>query len=129
MEKENIKKILNDAAADRNRQLSRWRYHIVKHPEEYDKYIELKEKLNNEKKELLQQMKEYLKNINKEKKLEYYKKYYEENKESIKKKAREYSREKYYPQHREQKILMAKAYQEKKKGELTEENIYFPKII
>ncbi len=50
MEKENIKKILNDAAADRNRQLSRWRYHIVKHPEEYDKYIELKEKLNNEKK-------------------------------------------------------------------------------
>ena len=39
MEKENIKKILNDAAADRNRQLSRWRYHILKHPEEYDKYI------------------------------------------------------------------------------------------
>ena len=57
------------------------------------------------------------------------KKYYEENKESIKKKAREYSREKYYPQHREQKILTAKAYQEKKKGVLTEENIYFPKII
>ena len=129
MEKENIKKILNDAAADMNRQLSRWRYHIVKHPEEYEKYIELKETLNHEKKELLQQMKEYIKNINKEKKLEYYKKYYEENKESIKKKAREYSREKYYPQHREQKILMAKAYQEKKKGELTEEKIYFPKII
>ena len=44
-------------------------------------------------------------------------------------KAREYSRVKYYPEHREQKIAKAKAYQEKKKGDLTEENIYFPKII
>ena len=69
------------------------------------------------------------KNINKEKYQNIIKNIMKKKKESIKKKAREYSREKYYPQHREQKILMAKAYQEKKKGELTEENIYFPKII
>ncbi len=67
MEKENIKKIMNDAAADRNRQLTRWRYHAAKHPEEYDEYIKLKEKLNNEKKELLQQMKEHITKISKEK--------------------------------------------------------------
>jgi hypothetical protein len=129
MEKENIKKILNDAAADRNRQLTRWRYHVAKHPEKYDEYIKLKEKLNNEKKELLQQMEEHIKKISKENKLKYFKKYYEENKENIKMKAREYSREKYYPKHREEKIAKVKANQEKKKGELTEENIYFPKII
>jgi hypothetical protein len=40
-----------------------------------------------------------------------------------------YSREKYYPKHREEKIAKVKANQEKKRGELTEENIYFPKII
>ena len=42
MEIENLKKILKDAAVDRNRQFSRWRYHIAKHPEEYNIYIELK---------------------------------------------------------------------------------------
>ena len=61
MEKENLKKILKDAAIDRNRQLSRWIYHIAKHPEEYNAYIELKDKLDQEKQELAKQMKEHIK--------------------------------------------------------------------
>ena len=125
MEKENLKKVLKDAAVDRNRQLSRWRYHIAKHPEEYNIYIELKERLDKEMQELNQQMKEHIKQINKEKKSEYFKKYYEQNKEIIQKKARDYAREKYYPMHREEKLASVKAYQAKKKNE---ENIFFPEI-
>ena len=125
MEKENLKKILKDAAIDRNRQLSRWRYHIAKHPEEYNAYIELKDKLDQEKQELTKQMKEHIKQINKEKQSEYYKKYYEQNKEIIKKKARDYSREKYYPKHREEKLASVEAYQVKRKDQ---EKICFPEI-
>ena len=115
MEIENLKKILKDAAVDRNRQFSRWRYHIAKHPEEYNIYIELKERLDKEIQELNKQMKEYIKQTNKEKNKEYFKKYYEQNKEIIQKKARDYAREKYYPMHREKKIESVKAYQAKKK--------------
>ena len=70
-------------------------------------------------------MKEHVKQINKEKQSEYYKKYYEQNKEIIKEKARDYSREKYYPKHREEKLASVKAYQAKRKDQ---ENIFFPEI-
>ena len=55
---------------------------------------------------------------------EYFKKYYEENKEIIKEKARIYSRDKYYPLHKEEKIKSVKKYQAKKRDQ---EYIFFPK--
>ena len=117
MEIENLKKILKDAAVDRNRQFSRWRYHIAKHPEEYNIYIELKERLDKEIQELNKQMKEYIKQTNKEKNKEYFKKYYEQNKEIIQKKARDYAREKYYPMHREKKNRKCESISSQKKNE------------
>jgi hypothetical protein len=125
MEKENLKKILSDACIERNRQLSRWRYHIAKHPEQYNEYVELQQKLKNEIEDLKAKLKEHTKIITKDKKSEYFKKYYEENKEIIKEKARIYSRDKYYPLHKEEKIKSVKAYQAKKKDQ---EYIFFPNL-
>ena len=71
-------------------------------------------------------MKEFRKQINKLTKSDYYKNYFEQNKEIMKEKARDYSRDTYYPQHREEKLNKVKAYQAKLKGELMEENIYSP---
>ena len=125
MEKEHLKKIISDACIERNRQLSRWRYHIAKHPEQYIEYVELQQKLKNEIEDLKAKLKEHTKIITKDKKLEYFKKYYEENKKNLKQKARDYSREKYYPLHKEEKIKAVKAYQAKKKDQ---EYIFFPKL-
>ena len=125
MEKENLKRLLADLYIEKNRKLSRWRYHISKHPEQYDAYIELQQKFKTEIEDLKAKIKEQIEIITKDKKSEYFKKYYEQNKEIIKKKARDYSREKYYPLHKEEKIAAAKAYQAKKKDQ---EFIYFPKL-
>ena len=46
----------------------------------------------------------------------------------MKEKARHYSREIYYPNNRGQKLIKVKAYQAKLKGELIEENIFFPRL-
>jgi len=125
MEKENLKRILADLYIEKNRKLSRWRYHISKHPEQYDAYIELQQKFKTEIEDLKAKIKEQIEIITKDKKSEYFKKYYEQNKEIIKQKARDYSREKYYPLHKEEKIAYVKAYQAKKKDQ---EFIYFPKL-
>ena len=55
-------------------------------------------------------MKEFRNQTNKQTKSDYYKIYYEKNKEIMKEKARDYSREIYYPNNREQKLIKVATY-------------------
>ena len=54
-------------------------------------------------------------------------KYIQENRELFNEKSKIYQREVYYPKHREQKIAAVLRYQDGKK-EISEEDLYFPKI-
>ena len=65
MEKENLKNIIKEKSLERHRILCRWRYHIIKHPEDNDKYIYIIKRISNGWKKQIRRTDEIIKEKNK----------------------------------------------------------------